>query len=250
MTMTIEQTRLYMTVKAAPLLQDQQVCNFLETMNQEEVTKTAQEEQPLNTHLSELNKAYSWTVLVKDGVCAALGLGSIISTSKYSYDHSSYAKPVYDTTCTYSDRLLADRDPSVPLPLSNEQRFERRMQVQQQNEEKCVRWEKERIKDADYGTAKWLIFSAIFSGCAAIGADLLVYQRKKGELITHYTLSINDDRHLRLQNRIRQIGEKLKQLENEQEKSQLHIAQDYLRQKFDKMQVEMNNKITLVKKYV
>ena len=32
MAMNIDQTRLYMTVKAAPLLQNEQVCDFLEAI--------------------------------------------------------------------------------------------------------------------------------------------------------------------------------------------------------------------------
>jgi hypothetical protein len=253
MTMTIEQTRVYMTVKAAPLLQTEQVCNFLEEMNQEEITKTAEEEQPLNTHLSELDKAYSWTVLMKDGICAALGLGGIISTAKYTYDHSSYAKPVFEPRY-YSVDALASYDPYVeckdrPL-LSKGELCERRTREEQRDKEFFVRCEEDGIKDANYETGKWFIISALASGCIAVSADLFVYKCTKHELITHYTSSINDGRHLRLQNRIRQIEDRLKQPENEQEKSQLHIAQDYLRQKFDKMDVEIKHKITLVAKYV
>ena len=199
--MTIEQTRAYMTVKSAPLLQNEQVCDFLETMNQEEIVSTAQEEEPLNTHLSELDKAYSWTVIIGDGVCAALGMGSAISTVKYTYDHSSYAKLTdvgYSVDDAYRSGWKSD--------LSSEEKQKCIEIAKKTSERNYIKREEERIKDEDRNTRKWFLFSALVSGCFAVVADLSAYQDKKIELITHYTSLINDDRHLRLQQRIRQSG--------------------------------------------
>ena len=94
------------------------------------------------------------------------------------------------------------------------------------------------------------VTSSLVSGCFAVLADLAAYGDEKNELFRRYTLSINGARHLRLQHRIGQIEAKLVQPANEQETSQLHIAQNYLRQKFDQMDIEIKNKILLVIKHV
>jgi hypothetical protein len=253
MTMTIDQTRPYMTVKSAQLLQEQQVCNFLDQMNQEEILKI--QEEPLNTQLTDLDEAYNWVAIATDGIFAAVGLAAIVSPIKYTHDHSSYAKEPCDTKCRESDEKLSGRYPWIrydekPPLLSEEELSEKRLQIEKKNEENCTRWDQQRMDAADEETWTWTFRSSVIMGAIAIAADLGFYRLKKYELITGYTTSINNDRHLRLQHRIRQIGEKLKETEDEVEKHQLPIAKDYFSQKFDLMEIERKNKITLTRVYV
>ena len=79
---------------------------------------------------------------MRDAFCAALGLGGIISTAKYSYDHSSLAKPAFDEISLISAMIREDDH-----KLSCEENKARMEVLEQDYKQRYLRSEEDRISN-------------------------------------------------------------------------------------------------------
>jgi hypothetical protein len=240
MTMSLAETSGYMMVRAVPLLNGQRLCGFLEEIDTAESTQIAEEERSLNTELTTLSEKYSWTKILRDGTFAALGIGGLISGAKYKYDHSSYAVPKFD----HNGMQMAQHACRV-YDMPEAEYIRSREWTEKVWREGYKNSEKERLNNADKETIKWFVIGSLIIGSICVGAELVDYREKKASLVRTFTLTINNNRYLRLQHKIREIGKRLASQLNEPESTQLSLTNDFFKQKLLLMEIDIKNTINV-----
>jgi hypothetical protein len=244
MTFPLSVTRNFMLAGQASLLQNQQLCGYLQTMDQEELGQIAREDTTLSNEVAELNQAYSWRNLLKDGCLAGLGLGAVAGGSKYAYDHSRWAEIPSDHASEYW-RTFRHLVGQVSNTLSPSEINAKAMEAEKRYIEQHRKLEQERLAQSPKDSAKWFVISSLVVGCAVVSVELYNYYSHRNGLLKHHTLTVNDHRYGRLQNKIREVQRRLEGNGDQIELRQLPIAKNYFEKKLLDMNLDLRNNITL-----